>query len=101
MGDKCTIADLVFPIWNDKLGSALVILPEQDKFKRFPNVKAWHKEMVSKSSWEEAMDTREKLMDEQGLMWNGTLKGVSYMAEFEENIRRDEEAKRQEKQTGN
>jgi len=36
------------------------------------------------------MQTRAKLMDEQGLIWNGMRKGINNMKEDEEKIKRDE-----------
>ncbi|TVY54119.1 Glutathione S-transferase-like protein tpcF, partial [Lachnellula suecica] len=70
VGDKCTYADLAFVTWNDRLDSVLMTPPDQDKFEGFPNVKAWHERMTARPSWGMAMETRARLMDEQGLMWN-------------------------------
>lgn len=36
------------------------------------------------------MATREKLMNEQGLVWNGIPEGVSNIKEYEEYIKRQE-----------
>ena len=42
------------------------------------------------------METRAKLIDEQGLTWNGMPKGINNMAENEEKIKRDEEPRARE-----
>jgi glutathione S-transferase len=73
------------------------MIPEgQDKFEGFPNVKAWHKRMTARPSWKKAMETRAKLMDEQGLMWNGMPKGIGNMEEYEAKIKADEEKRARE-----
>lgn len=74
VGDKITFADLAFVPWNDRLEVVLMVENEK-KFEGFPNVKAWHERMTSRPSWTKAMEIRAKLMDEQGLMWNGMPKG--------------------------
>lgn len=38
------------------------------------------------------MSTRTRLMDEQGLGWNGMPKGLKIMAEYEAKIEADKEA---------
>jgi glutathione S-transferase len=81
VGDKMTFADLAFVPWNDRLDA--VLMCEADKmFDGFPLVKAWHKRMTSRASWKKAMGLRAKLMDEQGLTWNGMPKGVENMEEY-------------------
>ncbi|KAF2837869.1 glutathione S-transferase [Patellaria atrata CBS 101060] len=69
VGDKITFADLAFPTWNDRI-DAIILCPPEAKFEAHPNVKAWHERMTSRPSWKKAMETRAKLMDEQGLMPN-------------------------------
>ena len=93
VGDKCTFVDLAFVPWNDILDHVLMTPPEQDKFEGFPNVKAWHERMISRASWKKAMGTRARLMDEQGLQWNGMPKVVNNMAEYEDKIKSDAESK--------
>ncbi|KAI4175067.1 MAG: hypothetical protein LQ346_008130 [Caloplaca aetnensis] len=88
VGDKMTFADLAFVPWNDRLDVVLMVA-EEKKFDGFPNVKAWHERMVSRPSWRKAMETRARLMDEQGLMWNGMPKGVSNMDEYMKKIGQD------------
>lgn len=91
VGDKITYADLAFSTWNDRSDAVLQCTPE-DKFKGFPRVQAWHERMTSRPSWKKAMDTRARLMDEQGLDWNGMPKGIKSIAEYEAKIKADKEA---------
>ena len=67
-------------------------VPDSKPLKEFPNVEAWHHRMISRGSFRKAMDIREKMMDEQGLMPNGMPKGVNNMAEYEDKMKREEEA---------
>lgn len=89
VGDKITFADLAFVPWNDRL-EVVFMVEDGKKFDGFPKVKSWHERMASRPSWKKAMDIRAKLMDEQGLMWNGMPKGVSNMEEYMENMEQDE-----------
>lgn len=91
VGDKLTYADLAFATWNDRSDAVLECAPE-DKFKGFPNVHAWHERITSRPSWKKAMETRARLMDEQGLTWTGMPKGINSLAEYEAKIKADEEA---------
>ncbi|KAF4634843.1 hypothetical protein G7Y89_g3255 [Cudoniella acicularis] len=91
VGDKITFADLAFVPWNDRLDAVLMCEGEK-KFEGFPLVKAWHESMISRPSWKKAMEIRAKLMDIQGLAWNGMPKGVSNMEEYVEKIKKDAEA---------
>lgn len=90
VGDKITFADLSFVPWNDRL-EAVLMCEEDRKFDGYPLVRAWHERMTSRPSWKKAMEIRAKLMDEQGLMWNGMPKGVSNMEEYMEKIKKDAE----------
>ncbi len=90
VGDKCTYADLSFVTWNDRMDMVLGV-PDSKPLKEFPNVEAWHHRMISRVSFRKAMEIREKLMDEQGLMPNGMPKGVNNMAEYEDKMKREEE----------
>lgn len=83
VGDKCTFADFAFVPWNDSVDTFLLIPPGEDKFAGFPNVKAWHERLTARESWKKAMDLRARLMDEQGLQWNGMPKGINTMEEYE------------------
>ncbi|KAK7962032.1 glutathione transferase 1 [Apiospora aurea] len=76
VGDKMTYADLAWVPWNDRVDTVLVGVPEPEKLDAFPNAKAWHERMTSRVSWRRCMELRAKLMDEQGLMPNGMLKGT-------------------------
>src|SRR4051794_36727833 len=84
VGDKCTFAELAFVTWNDRLNAVLVMPEGRDKFEKFPNIKGWHERMTSRPSWKNAMESRAKLMDEQGLQWNGMPKAITNMKEYEE-----------------
>ncbi|KAI0466915.1 glutathione S-transferase [Xylaria cf. heliscus] len=76
VGDKMTFADLAFVPWNDRLDATLGV-PDADKFKGFPHVQDWHERMVQRPAWKKAMALRARLMDEQGLDWNGAPKGTN------------------------
>jgi glutathione S-transferase len=92
VGDKMTIADLAFVPWNDRL-DVVLMCPAESKFDGFPRVKAWHESMIARPSWKKAMGIRAKLMDEQGLMWNGMPKDVSNMEEYQAKIKAERDAK--------
>ncbi|KAI5925017.1 glutathione S-transferase II [Camillea tinctor] len=89
VGDKMTYADLAFVPYNDRL-EAMLGCSEDEIWEGFPKVKDWHQRMVSRPSWKKAMDTRAKLMDEQGLTWTGMPKGVNSMAEYEAKMKAEE-----------
>ncbi|KAI4280289.1 MAG: hypothetical protein L6R38_004567 [Xanthoria sp. 2 TBL-2021] len=89
VGDKCTYADLSFVTWNDRMDMVLGV-PDSKPLKEFPNVEAWHNRMISRKSFRKAMEIREKMMDEQGLMPNGMPKGVNNMAEYEDKMKQEE-----------
>lgn len=89
VGDKSTYADLAFVTWNDRMDMVLGV-PDSKPLKEFPNVEAWHNRMVGRESFRKAMEVREKMMDEQGLMPNGMPKGVNNMAEYEDKMKREE-----------
>lgn len=91
VGDKITIADLSFVPWNDRL-DVVLMCPEEFKFNGFPHVKAWHESMIARPSWKKAMEIRVKLMNEQGLMWNGMPKDVSNMEEYQAKIKAEKNA---------
>lgn len=85
VGDRITYADLAFIPWNDRLDATLGV-PDDKKFEGFPHVKAWHEVMTARPSWVKAMDTRARLMDEQGLDWNGMPKGTSNYQEYQDSL---------------
>lgn len=89
VGDKCTYADLAFVTWNDRMDMVLGV-PDSKPLKEFPNVEAWHNRMVGRESFRKAMEVREKMMDDQGLMPNGMPKCVNNMAEYEDKMKREE-----------
>ncbi|KAJ2996574.1 hypothetical protein NUW58_g936 [Xylaria curta] len=82
VGDKITYADLAWATWNDRLDS-VILCPADNKFEGLPNVKAWHERMTSRPSWKKAMEIRAKLMDEQGLTWEGRPEGIASHTEYE------------------
>ncbi|KAL4736671.1 glutathione S-transferase [Aspergillus similis] len=84
VGDKCTFADLAFLPWNARVNMTLLTPEGEDPLAPYPNVQAWQRRMEMRESWREAMRTRDRLMDEQGLMPNGMPKGVSNIKEYEE-----------------
>jgi glutathione S-transferase len=90
IGNKCTFADLSFAPWNDRVDTLLMVSAEQ-KFEDFPNTKAWHERITARPSWKKAMKTRAKLMDDQGLQWNGMPKGVNNMQEYKEMVKKHAE----------
>ncbi|KAF3064486.1 Glutathione S-transferase 1 [Daldinia childiae] len=89
VGDKMTYADMAFVPWNERV-DAVLGLPASEKFNGFSNVKAWHERMTSRDSWKAIMEVRDKLMDEQGLMWNGMPKGINNFQEYEAKIKADD-----------
>lgn len=85
VGNHMTFADLAFVPWNDRLDATLGV-PDDKKFEGFPHVKAWHESMVKRPSWVKAMEVRARLMDEQGLDWNGMPKRTKNFQEYEASI---------------
>ncbi|KAK4169835.1 putative glutathione S-transferase [Cladorrhinum sp. PSN259] len=89
VGNKMTYADLSFVPWNFRLSE--VLLQSWDEvFEGTPHVRAWHEKMVELPSWKRAMEHRARLMDEQGLQWNGVPKGIETFTEYEEKIQKGE-----------
>ncbi|GAM34916.1 glutathione S-transferase [Talaromyces pinophilus] len=86
VGDKCTFADLSFLPWNCRPNALLQTPPEVDPFEAFSNVQKWHQGMVSRDAWKRAMETRNRLIDEQGLQSNGMPKGITNIKQYEELI---------------
>ncbi|XDG02540.1 hypothetical protein ABKA04_002155 [Annulohypoxylon sp. FPYF3050] len=91
VGDRMTFADMAFVPWNNRLETILSV-PEEKKWDGFPHVKAWHESMNSRSSWKRAMDVRTRLMDEQGLDWNGMPKGTKSFDEYQKSLKAADEA---------
>jgi glutathione S-transferase len=90
VGDKITYADLAFLPYNDRVEWFLGVAAEK-RFDGIPNVKAWHERMTSRPSWQKCMETRDMLMDEQGLMPNGMPKNMSNIKEYQNVIGKKEE----------
>ncbi|KAK7982054.1 glutathione transferase [Apiospora saccharicola] len=72
VGGKMTFADMAFVSWNFRLSEVLN--------------QPWDQRMVELPSWKRAMEVRARLMDEQGLQWNGVPKGIETFTEYEEQI---------------
>ncbi|KAI0388353.1 glutathione S-transferase [Xylariaceae sp. FL0594] len=85
VGDKMTFADMAFVPWNSRLKEVLV-KDWDEVWKGAPHVKTWHERMVGLPSWERSMDTRARLMDEQGLQWNGVPQGIETFNDYEKKI---------------
>ncbi|KAF2873784.1 glutathione S-transferase [Massariosphaeria phaeospora] len=81
VGDKLTYADLVFVPYNDRV-DALTGMSKEEVFGGYENVVKWHEKMLARESWKKSMEVRARLMDEQGLQWNGMPKGVNNMEEY-------------------
>lgn len=89
VGDKMTFADMAFVPWNFRLSE--VLLESWDEvWEGMPHARAWHERMVELPSWKRCMEHRARLMDEQGLQWNGVPKGIETFTEYEEKIARGE-----------
>jgi glutathione S-transferase len=90
VGGKMTFADMAFAPWNFRL--AEVLLQSWDEvWEGLPHARAWHERMVELPSWKRSMEHRARLMDEQGLQWNGVPKGIETFTEYEEKIARGEQ----------
>ncbi|KAK6855819.1 glutathione transferase [Apiospora arundinis] len=74
VGGKMTFADMAFVPWNFRLSEVLNQSWDQ-VWEGFPHFRDWHKCMVDLPSWKRSMEIRARLMDEQGLQWNGVLDG--------------------------
>lgn len=85
VGDKMTFADMAFVPWNCRL-SEVMMQTWDEIWEGVPHVRAWHERMADLPSWKHVMETRGRLMDEQGLQWNGVPKGIKTFQEYEEKI---------------
>ncbi|KAK8030582.1 hypothetical protein PG990_000316 [Apiospora arundinis] len=74
VGGKMTFADMAFVPWNFRLSEVLNQSWDQ-VWEGFPQFRDWHERMVDLPSWKRSMEIRARLMDEQGLQWNGVLDG--------------------------
>ncbi|KAI0195436.1 glutathione S-transferase [Astrocystis sublimbata] len=90
VGDKMTFADMAFMPWIFRL-SEVLSLPWDEVWKDTPRVRAWHKRMVELPSWKRSMDIRARLMDEQGLQWNGVPKGIDTFDQYQKKIAEGED----------
>lgn len=80
-----TFADMVFASWDFRLSEVLV-RPWDEVWEGLPRTRAWQERMVALPSWERAMVHRARLMDEQGLQWNGVPKGIETFNDYEAKI---------------
>ncbi|CAH0050582.1 unnamed protein product [Clonostachys solani] len=60
VGDKMTFADMAFVPYHSILHPFLGI-PEEEHFKDFPNVGAWHRRLTSRDSWKKVMQLKDTL----------------------------------------
>lgn len=87
VGDKMTYADMSFVAWNARLADLLMkSWDEIWEGLALPHVRAWHERMAALPSWERSMELRAKLMDDQGLQWNGMPKGIKTFKDYEDKI---------------
>ncbi|KAJ8119217.1 hypothetical protein ONZ43_g3790 [Nemania bipapillata] len=85
VGDKMTYADMAFVPWNFRL-SEVMNLSWDEVWEGAPHVRAWHERMVDLPSWKRSMEIRARLMDEQGLQWNGVPKGIESFDDYEKQL---------------
>lgn len=85
VGNKMTFADMAFVPWNFRLSEVLV-QSWDEIWEGIPHVRAWHERMAELPSWKRSMKLRARLMDEQGLQWNGVPKGIETFTEYEAKI---------------
>ena len=91
VGNKMTFADMAFAPWNFRLAE-LLVQSWDEVWEGMPHARAWHERMVELPSWKRSMEHRARLMDEQGLQWNGVPKGIETFTDYEEKIARGETA---------
>ncbi|KAI4594338.1 glutathione S- transferase, nitrogen catabolite repression regulator [Pestalotiopsis sp. 9143b] len=92
VGDKMTYADLSFVPWNDIFHQCVPMYVE-DRFKEFPNVKAWHERMIARDSWVKLAEVRKKAMEEQDLAWTGMPRGIDSYQEYLDKIGKGEDTR--------
>ncbi|KAI2472649.1 glutathione S-transferase [Annulohypoxylon bovei var. microspora] len=85
IGDKMTFADLAWVPWNFRLSETL-LQSWDEVWEGTPHVRVWHERMIELPSWKRSMEHRARLMDEQGLQWNGVPKGIETFTEYEAKI---------------
>lgn len=82
VGDKMTYADMAFVPWNFRLAEVMMVSWDE-VWEGTPHVRAWQETMAELPSWKRSMDIRARLMDEQGLQWNGMPKGIKTFQDYE------------------
>ncbi|KAF7534334.1 hypothetical protein G7054_g6318 [Neopestalotiopsis clavispora] len=88
VGNKMTYADMAFVPYNCRM-SELMEKPWDEIWEGAPHVRAWHERMIELPSWKRSMEIRARLMDEQGLQWNGVPKGIDTFTDYEKQIAAD------------
>lgn len=63
VGEKCTYADLAFISWQD-IAQDVIVGPEEDLAKQFPNVEAWMGRMKERTSVKTVHDEAERKKSE-------------------------------------
>lgn len=58
-------------------------VPGSKPVKDFLNVEAWYDRLIAGDSFKKAMETKDELIDDQGLILNGMPKGINNMAVYE------------------
>lgn len=91
VGEKMTFADMAFVPWNFRL-SEVLMQSWDEVWEGLPHTRAWHERMVELPSWKRSMEHRARLMDEQGLQWNGIPKGIETFTEYEAKIAAEADA---------
>lgn len=94
VGDKCTFADLSFLPWNDRIDMLVLSKSINEIRRQYPHFASWQGRMVERDSWKKAMQTRNQLMDGQGLMPNGMPKDIDSMAQYGEHMAKVAEEKK-------
>lgn len=95
VGDKMTFADMAFVPWNFRL-SEVLNQSWDEVWEGAPHVRVWHERMINLPSWKRCMEIRARLMDEQGLQWNGVPKGIETFNDYEKELAAKEEAEKKQ-----
>jgi glutathione S-transferase len=90
VGNKMTFADMAWLPWNFRL-SEVMLLSWDEVWEGLPHVRAWHEKMAALPSWQRCIEIRGRLMEAQGLQWNGVPKGIETFTEYEKKIAEGED----------
>lgn len=83
--------------YNDRL-DALTQKGKDEFWEGLDKVQKWHEHLVALPSWKRSMELRARLMDEQGLDWNGMPKGETDFQKYTEEIAKENAEKQKEGQ---